>query len=213
MSRLLNGVIIAVIACGITIAVIGGHTLRWSPPPVPPRWAAGHPEAALDRPRTSGRKSAALARSVPTSIDIPAIGVHARLIRLGLTSGGKLQTPPLSRPYLAGWYDRGPTPGQRGAAVIVGHVDAASVGPAVFYKLGLLRPGDRILVGLADGKTASFLVTSADLYQKTSFPDDTVYDPTTWPTLRLVTCGGVFDSQTGHYLANTVIFATYAGHS
>jgi Sortase domain len=209
MPKLLNGLIVAVIAGGISIAVIGGHTLRWSPPPIPPRWAA-HPGAVLGP--APGRKSGALARSEPVSISIPSIQVRAQIIKLGMTSHHKLQTPPLNRPLVAGWYDGGPTPGQRGAAVIVGHVDAAPVGPAVFYKLGELRPGDRIMVTLADHKTARFVVTSAALYSKSAFPADTVYGPTTWPTLRLVTCGGVFDHRTGHYLSNTVIFATFSGH-
>jgi Sortase domain len=208
MQKLLNGVILALVAGGITIAVIGGHTLRWSLPPVPPRWAA-HPGAVLGPAPVPGKSSGALARSEPISISIPSIRVRAQISKLGMSSHHTLQTPPLSRPRVAWWYDRGPAPGQPGAAVIVGHVDAASVGPAVFYKLGELRPGDRIVVTLADHRTARFVVTSADLYSKSAFPADTVYGPTAWPTLRLVTCGGVFDHQTGHYLSNTVIFATY----
>jgi Sortase domain len=211
MPKLLNGVIVAVIVGGITIAVIGGHTLRWSAPPIPPRWAA-HPGAVLGPRPAPGKESGALARSEPMTISIPSIRVHAQIIKLGMTSHHVLQTPPLNRPLVAGWYDRGPTPGQLGAAVIVGHVDAAPVGPAVFYQLGELRPGDRIFVTLADHKTARFVVASAELYSKAAFPADIVYGPTRWPTLRLVTCGGVFDQRTGHYLSNTVIFATYTGH-
>jgi Sortase domain len=152
-----------------------------------------------------------MARSQPVTVFIPAIHVSARVIPVGLTPGGGVAVPPLSHPFLAGWYDAGPAPGQAGPAVIVGHVDAASVGPAVFYDLGRLRPGQRIDVTLADGRTAIFVVSAAALYPKASFPASAVYGPTRLPTLRLITCGGSFDSRTGHYLGSVVVYADFAG--
>jgi hypothetical protein len=154
-----------------------------------------------------------MSRSVPVTVDIPAIHVSARIVSLGLSPDGSIAVPPLSRPYLAGWYDGGPTPGQPGAAVIVGHVDAAPVGPAVFYDLGRLRPGQRVYLTLADRRTATFVISGAALYSKATFPGPEVYAPTRLPTLRLITCGGSFDSRTGHYLANVVVYANYAGQS
>jgi hypothetical protein len=154
-----------------------------------------------------------MSRSVPETVDIPAIHVSARIISLGLSPDGSIAVPPLSRPFLAGWYDGGPTPGEPGAAVIVGHVDAAPVGPAVFYDLGRLRPGQRVYLTLADRRTATFVVSAAALYSKATFPGPAVYAPTRLPTLRLITCGGSFDSRTGHYLANVVVYANYAGQS
>jgi len=154
-----------------------------------------------------------MSRSLPETVSIPAIHVDARIIGLGLSPDGSIAVPPLSRPFLAGWYAAGPTPGQPGAAVIVGHVDAAPVGPAVFYDLGRLRPGQHILVTLADRHTAAFVVTAAAMYSKATFPGPAVYAPTRLPTLRLITCGGSFDAQTGHYLANVVVYADYTGQS
>ncbi len=118
--------------------------------------------------------------------------------------------PSLSTPFLTSWYDRGPTPGAAGTAVIFGHVDSAAVGPAVFYSLGRLRRGDLVYVTLADRRTGIFRVYAAELYPKTAFPA-AIYGATWWPTLRLITCGGRFDPATGHYLANTVVFAEYVG--
>jgi Sortase domain len=154
-----------------------------------------------------------MARSLPVSVEIPAIGVRASILKLGLQAGAAMAVPPLTHPFLAGWFDQGPTPGQRGTAVIVGHVDAAGVGPAVFYQLGDLRPGDRINVTLADHRTAVFAVWAAALYPKADFPTGTVFGYTSQPSLRLITCGGVFDPQTGHYLSNIVIFAAYVGQA
>jgi hypothetical protein len=152
-----------------------------------------------------------MARSVPLSINIPRIRVRARIIPLGLRPDGSPAVPPLTTPFVTSWYDGGPTPGARGAAVILGHVDSAAVGPAVFYSLGRLRVGDLIDVSLADRRTAVFRVYAAGLYLKTGFPTLAVYGYTRWPTLRLITCGGEFDRHTGHYLGNIVVFAEYVG--
>lgn len=212
--KLLNCVLVLSAAAGIALAV-AGTGLRWSPPPVPAGWEAPAQAVAPAQSARGGsgreRVPVPLARSVPVAIEIPAIHVRARVIRLGLTRSGGMAVPPLARPFLAGWYKYGPAPGQRGAAVIVGHVDAAAVGPAVFYYLGDLRPGQFVYVRLTDGQTVAFVVFAAAIYQKATFPVATVYGPTKLPTLRLITCGGAFDRETGHYLSNIVVFANYVG--
>lgn len=220
MRRLLDAVIAAAMAAGIFVAFVGSSTLRWSPPPLPPasvalsgnRLAAGATgPVRAGTAQGSSSPLSPMARSVPASLYIPGINVRAKIISLGLTSGGTAAVPSLSTPFLTSWYDRGPTPGQPGTAVIFGHVDSAKVGPAIFYNLGDLRPGDLVYVTLEDRQTAVFRVYSAALYLKVDFPTRTVYSYTTWPTLRLITCGGDFDQQTGHYLGNTVVFAEYIG--
>jgi hypothetical protein len=236
MPKLINGLIVSSIVIGVFLAFLGSHTLRWSPPPAPPKWEAtardqpgppgpsGSPgpsgPAASSKVRPAGgpartpedrTQATPMARSAPVAIDIPHIGVQAKIISLGLTSGGTVRVPPLTRPFLTSWYDQGPTPGAPGAAVIFGHVDSAAVGPAVFYRLGDLRPGDLVYITLKDRRTALFRVYSAALYQKAEFPDQAIYGYTSWPSLRLVTCGGEFDRATGHYLSNTVVFAQYVG--
>jgi hypothetical protein len=219
VRRLIDAVIAAAMAAGVFVAFAGSSTLRWSPPPLPPSSVAlsGNQLAAGARsPARSGNAQESsllrpMARSVPASLYIPRINVRAKIISLGLTPGGAAAVPPLSSPFLTSWYDRGPTPGQPGTSVILGHVDSAKVGPAVFYNLGDLRPGDLVYVTLEDRQTAVFRVYSAALYLKADFPTRTVYGYTSWPTLRLITCGGEFDQQTGHYLGNTVVFAEYIG--
>lgn len=148
---------------------------------------------------------------MPVSIDIPSIKVHAKVISLGLNPDGTVAVPPLTTPMVTGWYDKGPTPGEPGAAAILGHVDADKVGPAVFYDLGNMRPGAKIFVQLSSGRTAIFETYSIALFAKAKFPTDRVFGYTSWPTLRLITCGGVFDPKTGHYLGNIVAFASYIG--
>jgi hypothetical protein len=91
--------------------------------------------------------------------------------------------------------------------VILGHVDSYK-GPAVFFKLRSLVAGDLVDVSLADGVSAQFKVTSVAQYLKTSFPAQLVYAGQGQSTLQLVTCGGTFDSQTGHYLSNIVVYTS-----
>ena len=147
-------------------------------------------------------------RSMPVSVDIPAIGVTSRLLHLGLNADGTIQVPSLvTNAGEAAWYKYSATPGQIGASVIEGHVDS-SQGPAVFYRLGALRPGDRIDVTLADGVTAIFRVTGVREYAKSNFPAKAIYGATDYAALRLITCGGVFDYASGHYLSSTVVFAS-----
>ena len=149
-----------------------------------------------------------LRRSVPVSVDIPAIGVHSELLRLGVSSDGTIQVPPvLTKSGEAAWYKYSVTPGQIGASVIEGHVDSGA-GPAVFFRLGALRPGDKVDVRLADGTTAVFRVTGVRQYRKSKFPAKNIYGSTHYAALHLITCGGAFDYATRHYLSSTVVFAS-----
>jgi sortase (surface protein transpeptidase) len=143
--------------------------------------------------------------AVPISLAIPAIGVQTSLIRLALTATGELQVPTSTR--VAGWYTGGPLPGQTGAAVIAGHVDSRA-GPAVFYRLRLLRPGELVYVRRADGSLAVFRVSAVREYAKSQFPTAAVYGPVPDAQLRLITCGGTFEQATGHYLSNVIVSAT-----
>ncbi|MGH9082683.1 MAG: class F sortase [Acidimicrobiales bacterium] len=150
-----------------------------------------------------------LARSDPVAIDIPAIAVTSSLQDLGLAPTGSIEVPlPGPRYNEAAWYDGSPTPGEVGPAIIEGHIDSAATGPSVFFRLGALVPGDGVDVTLADGTVAVFSVTGVRQYPKADFPTNVVYGNTDFAALRLVTCGGSFDHTTGHYLANTVVFAS-----
>ena len=101
----------------------------------------------------------------------------------------------------------GVAPGEIGSAVILGHVDSLE-GPGVFFNLRALVAGNVVDVTLADGVTAQFEVTSVATYVKANFPDDAVYASHGHSELQLVTCGGVFDTETGHYLSNIVVYSS-----
>lgn len=172
---------------------------------------APQPSAAAEGV-VSARRGPSLRRSMPVAVSIPAISVHSKLLRLGRNTDGSIQVPPLpGGANLAAWYKYSATPGQIGASVIEGHVDSTS-GPAIFFRLGALRPGDTVDVTLADGIIATFRVTGVREYPKISFPAKRIYGATDYAALRLITCGGTFDYGTGHYLSSTVVFASLSGY-
>jgi Sortase domain len=146
-----------------------------------------------------------VAYSVPVALSIPAIGVDVSLSELGLNPTGTVQVPTdYEQP---GWFDLGPSPGQMGSSVILGHVDTFQ-GPTIFFHLPTLQPGDQVIVTLADGAVATFDVRGVTSYLKTQFPADLVYATHGTDALQLVTCGGAFDTATGHYLSDVVVFTT-----
>lgn len=144
-----------------------------------------------------------LTRSRPIHLTIPALDLSVPLSSLGLNANGTVSVP--TDIYEPGWYRLGATPGQLGTAVILGHVDSYR-GPAVFFKLRDLVVGDRVNVSLADGVTARFRVIGTAIYLKASFPARLVYGARSYGSLQLITCGGTFDSATGHYLSNVVVY-------
>jgi LPXTG-site transpeptidase (sortase) family protein len=149
-----------------------------------------------------------LAASTPVRVDIPRIGVHSRLMSLGLQRDGTLQVPSLAQAQVAGWYDKGPTPGEPGPAVIVGHVDTKK-GPAVFFELAKLKPGDTVDVTRTDGKVAAFSVDSVEHVSKAHFPTRRVYGEVPFAALRLITCGGDFEGHS--YTGNTIVYGHLTG--
>ena len=161
----------------------------------PPGVAGFHSVRTYDQP------------ALPVRLQIPAIDVSTPLVKLGRLPDGSLEVP--KDWDTAGWYDKGPRPGQPGPAVILGHVDSRT-GPAVFYQLRALRPGDTVRVGLADGRVLVFRVQRVQRYPKDEFPTEAVYFPTLNGELRLITCGGEFDYAARSYRDNIVVYATLA---
>jgi len=177
------------------------------PTPQAASTGAGDLPLPTEVPAAASASAAPLRASRPVRITVPAIGVNAPVIRLGLAPDHTLQVPTDFGD--AGWWSGGVSPGQRGPAVIVGHVDSVS-GPAVFYRLRDLHRGDRVIVRLRDGSAVTFVVQRLQEVSKSDFPTEEVYGPTRSPTIRLVTCGGSFDARTGHYVDNIVVFGQMA---
>ncbi len=176
---------------------------------------SGSGEPASSAPGTTSSEAPSPAATAevaaPTSVTIPAIGVTSELMRLGLNDDGTVAVPPLEADDKAGWYERGPAPGAVGPSVILGHVDSAEHGPGVFFELGALVPGDVVEVARADGTVAEFTVDRVETHPKDQFPTIDVYGNTDDAQLRLITCGGDFDSAVRSYEDNVIVWATLSG--
>jgi sortase (surface protein transpeptidase) len=195
----------AAVACagGASVAAFGvfdGTPAHAGATYIPPSITTIAPRLASDP------KAKPLARSAPVKIQIPRIGVNAPVMKLGRDADGTVQVPPLAAHNLAGWYQHGPSPGQRGPAVILGHVDSTA-GISVFYYLKDLHAGDTVDVTLADGTVAAFTIDGLQKVAKDAFPTASVYGKAGYPSLRLITCGGPFDQATGHYRDNIIVYA------
>jgi hypothetical protein len=196
--------LLAVAGLGFLVAGLGAMRPG---PPLPP-YPAPVPGATV---WASQARLPGMARSEPARIDIPDIHVHAPVAPVGVGPDATIGVPPLSRPDLTGWYRYGPTPGETGSAVIVGHVDSYASGKAVFYDLGRLRSGQEVDIMRQDHTIARFKVDAVSEFSKSAFPSSSVFGHVDYPGLRLVTCGGPFDSRTGTYLDNVIVFASLTG--
>jgi sortase (surface protein transpeptidase) len=207
---------IAAVTIGIVLLI--GWALSAAPRaperPVAGRVIAAQRPSRADHPASTSARRAGRRRThsridrraaAPRRIQIPAIGVSAPIVALGLNSDGTIQTPRVWTE--TGWYKPGPEPGERGPAVVVGHIDSTT-GAAVFYRLRALRPRDLIRIRRSDGSTVRFRVQRVEEWPKAEFPSRRVYGPTRGSVLRLVTCAGNFDSSTGHYVDNTIVYAS-----
>jgi hypothetical protein len=194
----LGAVLVLVGSTAVTLGLRGGdHAL---PAPAPSAVAL---RSAVPTPPSP--QALATARSVPVTLLIPALGIDVPVSSLGLNTDGTVQVP--TGTTAPGWFRLGPTPGEIGSAVMLGHVDSYA-GPGVFFLLRTLASGDQVDVVLADGVTAQFTVNAVASYSKQGFPAQRVYGSHGASALQLVTCGGVFDHQTGSYLSNVVVYTS-----
>jgi hypothetical protein len=195
------GVIALVLLTGLALIRNGSGEFDEGPPQ--PASAAAADSRATGG--TSADAPSALPYSEVSRIRIPAIQVDAPVMPVGLDMDGWVDAPPPEDPNLAGWFTGAVSPGEKGTAVLVGHVDNQQ-GPAVFYGLGALKKGNRVEVLRNDGKTGVFEIYGVEVFEKHNFPGDRVYGNNGVPELRVITCGGGFSAQSG-YAGNVVVFA------
>ncbi len=139
----------------------------------------------------------------PERIVIPAIGVDEHVDRAGIDTDGEMQVPDFGD---TAWFTPSVKPGRIGPSVITGHVDSRS-GPDVFFDLKDLATGDEIDIHGDDGTIVTFAVTGVEQHKKDDYPRERVHGATDGPELRLITCGGIFDPDVGHYDDNIIVFA------
>jgi hypothetical protein len=193
---LVIGAIIGVVLAAALTACAGPSAGRVASPAQPTTASSAVSSAVAVAP---------LGHAKPRTLEIPAIGVRTgEIVDLALTGDGSLQVP--HDAITTGWFTGGPAPGETGPAVLAGHVDYKKV-PGVFVRLKDVKAGDEAIVHREDGITAVFTVYAVERHPKASFPTERVYGDTPGPELRLITCGGDFDSSTGNYLDNVIAYA------
>lgn len=190
----------------ITLALVAALLLALaafaSVPPAALRCAPVGPPTHLDR--------TPLPSSDPVSITVGSIDACSTLQPVGVDAQKRIQVPSVHTPEQAGWYRLGPTPGELGPAVVVGHVNGDGR-EGVFADLDDVEQGDRIAISRRDGRTASFTVTTVVQADKDEFPTTAVYGDTRDAQLRLITCGGALDRSAHRYDDNVIVFAAYDG--
>lgn len=175
--------------------------------PATPAPTASSTAPSIATPSAAPSLPAVLPASAPTTLDIPSIDARSELLSLGLRENKSLDVPPGEPGSPASWYNQSPTPGERGPAVMLGHVNATDGGAGVFARLRELKTGDVINVVREDGTTAVFQFQHGEQYMKDEFPTLTVYGNTAGSELRLITCDG-YNPDTGEFDDNYVVYAT-----
>jgi sortase (surface protein transpeptidase) len=146
------------------------------------------------------------ADAVPAGVAVPSVGVEGPVVGRGLDGDGAVAAPPFGNADEIGWYRGGAKPGAAGVAVFVGHMDTRAK-PAVFYRLGDVRPGEEVTVTRADGRTAVFTVERVETVAKDDFDAQRVYGQHKRgrAEIRLLTCGGAYEPAERAYTGNLVV--------
>ncbi|MFE2011962.1 class F sortase [Streptomyces sp. NPDC059491] len=200
------GLVAVALLVGVHLVRGGADELRADGPPQPLAVAAPHAAARADASLFAPAAALGpLPASDPLRVRVPAVRIDAPVTAVGLDADGWIEPPPPRDNRLAGWFTGAVTPGQRGTAVVVGHVDTPG-GRAVFYDLGAVSRGQRVEIDRRDGRTAVFAVYGVELVPKDDFPAARVYADSGRPELRLITCGGAFTEEHG-YTGNVVVSA------
>lgn len=156
----------------------------------------------------SSPESLSALRAVPPErLVVEGLGIDMPVTDVGLEEDGAMEIPESAA--TAGWYRFGPAPGgDRGSAVLAAHVDDAQIGLGPFSRLEGISEGERIVVTSADGTELQYEVSEVERTSKREVDMDLVFDRSGDPRLVLVTCGGRFDWDAGHYEDNVVVYAT-----
>ena len=149
----------------------------------------------------------------PMRLLIPAIGVNAPIESVGARSDGAMETPGQSPWNDVGWYNAGPRPGERGSAVIAGHLNRPGGNPAVFWRLRDLHVGDTMLVVAAQGKTLRFHVTRIMFYSPQEAPVQDIFGNTAGSFLNLTTCAGDWIPTQHQTALRVVVYTALAGQT
>lgn len=139
---------------------------------------------------------------------ITKIGVDAPVEPVQVQADGSLGVPTRNQWEGVGWYQKGPIPGQRGSAVIDGHLDRPGATPAVFWRLHEMSVGDIVTVEDASGHTLHFQVTKIESYPPNNAPTTQIFGNSSGTFLNLITCAGQWIPQQHQTSLRLVVYTT-----
>jgi sortase (surface protein transpeptidase) len=171
-----------------------------APPHVTPQATSVPPVIAPSLPQAEPVRVV----DAPLRLRIPALGVDAAVQWVGVDEQGRMGVP--SNYTDVAWYELGTRPGMPGNAVIAGHLDSTT-GPAVFYGLERLQPGDELFVTTHSGEELRFVVEGAEAYDANAAPLDRIFGHSNTSRLNLITCDGAFDWSSREYDKRLVVYA------
>jgi LPXTG-site transpeptidase (sortase) family protein len=166
-----------------------------------PLWVANESSLLTDQSGTE--------KAPPERLVIDALGIDAPVGAYGVDTDGQMAVP--DNITEVGWYRHGPSPGDRGSAVLAAHVDLRGPGRGLFYDLDELDVGETVVVFYADGESMDFQVMARSTYLKSELPLEAIFSREGDPVLTLITCGGGFSRSAGSYDSNVVVYAVPAG--
>lgn len=165
------------------------------------------PTTASDTPTTAPVQAA-----LPTTADIPAVGVHAKNLQpLGVDKTGAIETPPLNQPQTLGYYTRGGAPCQPGpqkiSFALIGHIDGKGQ-QGVLFNLKNIKAGDTVTIGLNNGQHCTYRINKLAEVKKSDFPTDDIWGPVPDSQIRIVSCGGPYIGAPYYYRDNLIGMGT-----
>lgn len=161
----------------------------------------------IENSQVLGVQSQKIARILPVRLKIPNLNIDAAVEQVSLTSGGVMDVP--ANIMNVGWYNLGPSPGERGNAVIAGHFNSEDGGAGVFNNLAKLKKGDKISVLDNIGITTDFIVRESRTYEP-GYAEEVFSTNDSGVYLNLVTCDGVWNKDKNSYSKRLVVFSDLA---
>lgn len=152
-----------------------------------------------DQPQVGNKPTFGL----PVELIIPAISVDANIQNLGVTPNGEMEVP--GNIIEVGWFKLGPRPGEKGSAVIAGHLNGENNKAGVFLNLDKLEAGDKLYIKDDNGASIVFVVREKRVYDS-GYADD-VFSRSDGAYLNLVTCDGVWNEAKKNYSKRLVVLA------
>lgn len=195
IARSLAGVAV----CTVLLSSCAGQ----SPPVTPSSTRAPASATPSPSPVPTSTTAATPKGRAPVRISIPAIDVASKVVSVG-TSDRVLDIP--KKPWVVGWWAAGVGAGStRGTTVLAAHLTTRRYGDGPFVRAKDLRPGDAMRLSVAPGGSEVYTVESVETFVKAALPYQRLFDQGGPARVVLVTCGGTYRPETGHWDSNVVV--------